>query len=238
MDQPKHRSSPETAYTEEINDMSFSSKENMFGSIRKEYSGQRLLIENMPAHPLDQFDQWFADATRAQPQTCDAMTLATVDEQGLPDARMVLLKSYSKEGFCFFTNLKSRKSIELMHLPYACLVFYWSDLDRQVRVRGQVKRQNSNDEDRYFATRPLNAQLASWASKQSEPITEDELFERLKIAKKTQPLPVKRPPFWGGFRVLAQHYEFWQGQPDRLHDRIIYEAKGDNDLWIKQRLAP
>jgi pyridoxamine 5'-phosphate oxidase len=167
------------------------------------------------------------------------MTLATVDEQGRPDARMVLLKGFGPEGFRFFTNYESAKGIELEANPHAALVVYWRELDRQVRVRGGVKRLPGRDSDEYFATRPRDSRVAATVSPQSRPIEREELDRRFKemlIGLGDQD-PV-RPENWGGYLVRPEAIEFWQGRENRMHDRFLYTRKTSNEGWLIERLAP
>jgi len=187
--------------------------------------------------PIEQFRAWYEQAEREVP-LAHAMTLATVDADGSPDARMVLLKGFDREAFRFFTNLASAKARQLEAAPRAALVLYWRELDRQVRVRGRVEPLPGTDSDEYFATRPRDAQIGAWASPQSEPQPDraaldarvDEIEERFSGAD------VPRPPQWGGYALRPEEIEFWQGQAARLHDRFRYtrEVKG----WRLERLAP
>jgi pyridoxamine 5'-phosphate oxidase len=187
--------------------------------------------------PIEQFREWFERADRETP-LANAMALATVDEHGAPDARMVLLKGYGPDGFRFFTNLTSAKARELEAFPQAALVLYWRELDRQVRIRGPEGRLPESDSDAYFHSRPRDAQIGAWASPQSEPLPDraeldarvDEILERFSDSE----LP--RPPFWGGFALQPEEIEFWQGQAARLHDRFRYTRVGTG--WRLERLAP
>jgi pyridoxamine 5'-phosphate oxidase len=187
--------------------------------------------------PFEQFRRWYERASDEAPLV-DAMTLATVDEGGRPDARMVLLKGFGPEGFRFFTNLDSAKGRQLEAAPHAALILYWRELDRQVRIRGPVEKLPDRDDDEYFATRPIAARLGAWASPQSQPLPDREtLDERLReTAERFAAGEVPRPPFWGGFAVRPERIEFWQGQAARLHDRFAYVREADG--WRIERLAP
>ena len=188
--------------------------------------------------PIEQFRDWYERAERQLP-LADAMTLATVDADGAPDARMVLLKGFGAEGFQFFTNLSSAKAKQLEATPRAALVLYWRELDRQVRVRGPVERLPAAASDEYFASRPREAQIGAWASPQSESLPNRaeldasvaEVRERFSDVEM-----IPRPPFWGGYALRPEEIEFWQGQAARLHDRFLYTREGEG--WRLERLAP
>ena len=192
------------------------------------------------AEPLRLFAAWFADAKRAEPVNPDAMTLATVDGNGMPNARMVLLKDFDERGFVFYTNLGSVKGQELAASPRAALTFYWKSLQRQVRLRGSVEPVAAVEADAYFATRSRMAQIGAWASKQSSPLESRMAFEKA-VAIQTTKFglgPVPRPPHWSGFRVVPQVIEFWQERPFRLHDRIAFRRSSPSASWRKERLYP
>lgn len=188
--------------------------------------------------PLDQFAEWFALAVGEVP-LAEAMTLATVDEAGTPDARMVLLKGHGPDGFRFFTNLESAKAAQLDAVRRGALVVYWRELDRQVRARGAVERLGDRQSDEYFATRPRQAQVGAWASPQSTPIGSrdqlDALVDEQVIRFEGESVP--RPGHWGGYRLIPELVEFWQGQTGRLHDRFRYR-RGGGGGWTIERLAP
>lgn len=197
-----------------------------------------LLEADVRADPLRQFEVWFADAGAAGVRLPEAMVLATATAQGLPSARMVLLKGVDGGGFVFFTNYESRKGRELGENPFAALVFYWDALGRQVRVEGNVERIADTESDSYFRNRPLASRIGAWASPQSETIESREALERL-VAEVEARFPggeVPRPPLWGGFRLVPDALEFWQHRESRLHDRIRYERRGAE--WVIERLAP
>jgi pyridoxamine 5'-phosphate oxidase len=193
--------------------------------------------EALAADPFTQFAHWWERAVTEVP-LCDAMTLATVDDNGAPDARMVLLKGHGPDGFRFFTNLGSAKGAQLAAHPRAALVVYWRELDRQVRMRGEVESLSARESDAYFETRPRDSQLGAWASPQSRRLdSREELDARLAEAEASfGDDPVPRPEYWGGFRLLPDSIEFWQGQVGRLHDRFRYSRRGSG--WLLERLAP
>jgi pyridoxamine 5'-phosphate oxidase len=187
--------------------------------------------------PVGQFGIWFERAVAEVPLP-EAMTLATVDEQGRPDARMVLLRGFGEDGFRFFTSYQSAKADQLAAAPRAALVVYWRELDRQVRARGAVARLGEAESDAYFASRPRPSQLGAWASPQSQPIDSREELDRLlaEAAGGFGDGEVSRPPHWGGYLLRADEVEFWQGQVARLHDRFRYTRRGER--WEIDRLGP
>ncbi len=190
--------------------------------------------------PLRLFAEWFAEAKRAEPVNPDAMTLATVDDDGMPNARMVLLKGFDERGFVFYTNLDSIKGHELGAAPKAALTFYWKALQRQVRLRGSVEAVSSEEADAYFASRSRMAQIGAWASKQSTALESRLAFEKA-IARYTAKFAigtVPRPPYWSGYRVVPAEIEFWQERPFRLHDRIAFTRANVSAPWTKTRLYP
>jgi pyridoxamine 5'-phosphate oxidase len=190
--------------------------------------------------PFQLFAAWLTDATASEPRDPTAMTLATVDAGGLPNARMVLLKGVDERGFVFYTNIDSQKGRELDVHPQACLVFHWKSLNRQVRVRGTVERVTDAEADAYFATRPKQAQIGAWASKQSQPLESRLAFEKAVALYATKYAigAVPRPPNWSGYRVIPQKIEFWHDRPFRLHDRIEFVRAGIDAPWSKTRLYP
>jgi pyridoxamine 5'-phosphate oxidase len=190
--------------------------------------------------PLRLFAAWFEDAKRAEPVNPEAMTVATVDADGLPNARMVLLKGFDERGFVFYTNQDSNKGHELATAPKAALTFYWKSLQRQVRLRGNVEPVSQPEADAYFASRSRMAQIGAWASKQSSALESRLAFEKA-IARFTAKYAigtVPRPPYWSGYRVVPQEIEFWQERPFRLHDRVAFTRPSLNAPWTKTRLYP
>ena len=190
--------------------------------------------------PLALFASWMEEAKVSEPADPNAMALATVDPDGLPNVRMVLLKGFDARGFVFYTNLDSRKGQELAANPKAALLFHWKSLTRQVRVRGPVERVSDEEADAYFATRPRLSQIGAWASRQSAPLESRLAFEKA-IALTTARYavgPVPRPPFWSGFRIVPLIMEFWHDRPFRLHDRVEYRREAPGAAWSKTRLYP
>jgi len=185
--------------------------------------------------PIEQLRRWYEQARDAVP-LAEAMTLATVDQDGAPDARMVLLKGIEPGGLLFHTNYESAKGRQLEADPRAAVILYWREQDRQVRVRGSVERLSAEESDEYFATRPPGGRYAAWASPQSRPIEREELDRRFAEAQERHGDDVQRPAHWGGFRLRPDRFEFWQGREDRMHDRFAYTPDGDG--WRIERLAP
>ena len=191
--------------------------------------------EALADDPVEQLQRWFSEAQEDVPLP-DAMTLATVDSDGAPDARMVLLKGIGEDGLRFHTNYESAKGRQLEADPRAAVILYWREQDRQVRVRGRVERLPAAESDEYFATRPPGGRAAAWASPQSEPIEREELDRRFAEARERHGDEVPRPEHWGGFLLRPERFEFWQGREDRMHDRFVYAPDGDE--WRIERLAP
>lgn len=207
--------------------------------IRKEYVLQSLNEQDTAAHPITQFDTWFKEALHASIDEVNAMTLATASAEGVPSARIVLLKGFDENGFVFFTNYNSYKGKDLLENPRACLVFFWKELERQVRITGLVQKVTAKESDEYFNSRPEGSRIGAWASPQSEVIeSRDWLEENEKKWKNNfAGKELSRPDHWGGYRVKPVTVEFWQGRSSRLHDRIQYTLD-DNGGWKKERLAP
>jgi pyridoxamine 5'-phosphate oxidase len=190
--------------------------------------------------PFRLFAAWLADATASEPRDPTAMTLATVDADGMPDARMVLLKGADEAGFVFYTNMESQKGRELAANPVAALVFHWKSSNRQVRVRGRVERVTAEEADAYFASRAKQAQIGAWASQQSRPLESRLAFEKqiALYAAKYAIGSVPRPPHWSGYRIVPSTIEFWQDRPFRLHDRVVFIRAAPGEAWRKTRLYP
>lgn len=206
--------------------------------IRRDYEGGQLDESATPDDPMSLFDEWLALALETEGDDGNTMTLATADSQGLPHARIVLLKGIDGQGLVFYTNYHSHKGSELTNVPHAALVFWWPSLSRQVRVEGRVEQVAPEESDAYFATRPRGSQLGTWVATQSVVIPNRtwlaEREQRFERAYEGQEVP--RPIHWGGYRVVPDMIEFWQGQPSRLHDRIRYERRDGS--WHRFRLAP
>lgn len=209
--------------------------------IRREYMAGGLRRTDLDANPITQFQKWFEQAARVfvQKETdVNAATLATVDKSGKPSARIILLKGLDERGFIFFTNYSSRKGRELAENPNAALVFYWQQMERQVCIAGAVKQISRGESEKYFKSRPRGSQLAAWASNQSDVAADRvELETKLRELEKKFPGEIPLPPNWGGFILRPERIEFWQGRPNRLHDRFQYTRK-KNDSWKLERLAP
>ncbi|MBW4662648.1 MAG: pyridoxamine 5'-phosphate oxidase [Chroococcus sp. CMT-3BRIN-NPC107] len=208
-------------------------------NLRQDYTKQGLREIDLDPNPFKQFKTWFDQALAAQLPEPNAMTLATATIEGKPSARMVLLKDFSDRGFVFYTNYHSHKGQEIALNPQAALVFWWAQLERQVRIEGKVELVSPQESDEYFHSRPINSQLGAWVSNQSQVVDSREVLEQrqaqLKAQYEQQVIP--RPQHWGGFRVVPTEIEFWQGRPSRLHDRLLYHLQEDNS-WLIERLSP
>jgi pyridoxamine 5'-phosphate oxidase len=207
--------------------------------LRRNYALRELHEAEVNPNPFRQFQTWFDEAIASELPEPNAMTLATATPAGMPSARVVLLKGFDDRGFVFYTNYESRKGQQLTENPQAALVFWWAELERQVRIEGTVERVPGQESDAYFQSRPLGSQLGAWASDQSREIPDRSVLEdRLQALKQQyQQDQVPRPPHWGGFRVIPTAIEFWQGRPSRLHDRLLYRLMKDGS-WKIQRLSP
>ncbi len=207
--------------------------------LRKNYSLGSLDAADADRNPFRQFDAWFAQAVDAQLPEPNTMTLATVDSRGRPSARIVLIKVVDERGFVFFTNYESRKGHELAQNPFASLLFYWIELERQVRIEGTVVKTSEAESDQYFHSRPLGSRIGAWASEQSQVIESRAVLEtrEKEISAQYGDLP-PRPPHWGGYRLVPDAIEFWQGRPSRLHDRLLYTRSADSSDWQIARLSP
>ena len=191
-----------------------------------------------PDHPWDLFAKWFDDAKQGESEYPNAMTLATLGSDGMPSARLVLMKDFDAEGLSFYTNRESRKGRELGAHPKAGICFYWKSIQRQIRIEGDVIRLSDPESDAYFATRPRASQIGAWASKQSQALENREMLEARvhDVEQEYQGRDVLRPPHWGGYKLIPSYFEFWQERLHRLHDRIAY-SKADNN-WVIERLFP
>ena len=207
-------------------------------ALRRDYALSSLLETDVDPDPIRQFERWFADAVAAQVLEPNAMTLATASRDGVPSARIVLLKGVDAQGFVFFTDYRSRKGAELSENPLAALTFLWKEIERQVRITGSVSRVSTQESDAYFRTRPPGSRLGAWASHQSAVLaSREELEARVQdVIGRFPDGDVPLPPHWGGFRVAPDEIEFWQGRPDRLHDRLLYR-RGERG-WEISRLSP
>jgi pyridoxamine 5'-phosphate oxidase len=205
--------------------------------LRKSYERDELDEASSAADPLRQFQTWLEQAIKAELPEPNAMTLATVDPQGRPSTRVVLIKGVDERGIVWYTNYESRKGRELAHNPYAALQFHWVELERVVRIEGRVAFASAEESDRYYASRPLDSRIGAWASPQSQPIaSRTVLVANAAKAAARHGLNPPRPPHWGGYRLMPDRWEFWQGRRSRLHDRLCYRL--ENDLWRRERLAP
>jgi len=205
--------------------------------LRQEYMRTGLAEADAHADPLQQFERWFKDALAAQLPLANAMTLATVSDAGAPDARIVLLKGVENGGFVFYTNYDSRKGRQLAAKPLACLVFLWTQLERQVRIEGSVEKVSAADSDKYFSSRPVGARRSARATAQSSVVAGRKFLENeMQKQKSEYGENPPRPAHWGGYRVTPARIEFWQGRENRLHDRLLYSRT--KDAWKIERLAP
>ena len=205
--------------------------------IRREYLGQPLSETDSESDPFRQFERWFAQVRELEPDATE-MALATATRDARPSVRTVLLKGVDDRGFVFYTNYNSRKARDLAATGRASLLFYWRSLERQVRIDGRAEKVSGEESDAYFATRPLESRWSVYASRQSEVLDSREALEsRFTIARQTYGERVPRPAWWGGYRIVPDEFEFWQGRPSRLHDRLRY-VKETSDAWRRERLAP
>ncbi|WP_322404452.1 pyridoxamine 5'-phosphate oxidase [Massilia luteola] len=206
--------------------------------LRKDYGQARLDEGDVADDPIVQFTRWFEEALKAEVNEPNAMSLATVDDDGRPTSRIVLVKQFDARGFTWYTNYASQKGKQLESKPFAALLFFWSELERQVRIEGRVERTSADESDKYFNSRPLKSRLSAIASEQSEPIANRAALEQHyeEVARRYGEAP-PRPQHWGGFRLVPERIEFWQGRRSRFHDRIVYTRQEDG-LWTRQRLQP
>jgi pyridoxamine 5'-phosphate oxidase len=206
--------------------------------LRKEYTLNGLDPKDVLANPIEQFQGWLNEAIAAGVPEPNAMHLSTVSAEGRPSGRIVLIKGVDARGFTFFTNYQSRKGMELVAQPFAALTFFYPQLERQIRIEGTIEKVTPDESDAYFQSRPRGSQLGAWASAQSEVVESRAMLEERQQALELQfaGQSIPRPPHWGGFRVIPDYLEFWQGRPSRLHDRVRYRKNEDN--WIIERLSP
>jgi pyridoxamine 5'-phosphate oxidase len=206
--------------------------------MRHSYERDSLDEVHAASEPFAQFRAWFGEALAADVREPYAMTLATADERGVPSARIVLLRGWDDRGFVFYTNYESQKGRELAFVPVAALLFFWDLLERQVRINGPVELVSAAESDAYFARRPRGSALSAWASPQSRIVASRNVLEAQMDAadRRFAGAEVPRPPYWGGYRVVPERVEFWQGRPNRVHDRLVYRRAGA--VWLRERLAP
>lgn len=212
---------------------------NDITGVRKDYKLQSLSEYDADIDPFIQFHKWWNDSVTSQIDEYNAMILASCNQNGKPSARVVLLKAFDETGFTFFTNYESKKGKEILGNPNVALVFFWKELERQVRIEGKAEKTSEIVSDKYFTSRPLNSQLGAWSSPQSIVIKDrDFLVKNFKyFTEKYNEQQIPKPPNWGGFLIKPNLFEFWQGRPSRLHDRIEYTLTNENS-WTRQRLAP
>lgn len=212
--------------------------DNKIASLRRNYTKDGLLDDQVPIHPIILLKQWFEEALESKVMEPNAMTLSTVDKNGYPNSRMVLMKGIEDESIRFFTNYESVKGRELQNNPHVACVLWWGELERQIRIKGSVKKISEKESEEYFSIRPVESQLGAWASKQSRGVSGREELEvafneaRIKFQNTTVP----KPQNWGGYDILISEIEFWQGRLGRMHDRILFKKK--IETWTKERLAP
>lgn len=206
--------------------------------IRRDYSLSSLIENDISSNPVEQFTKWWNEALKSEISEVNAMMLATSGKNGKPSARIVLLKDFDERGFVFFSNYESHKGKELAANANAALVFFWKEIERQVRIEGTVEKVNDKESDEYFSSRPEGSRIGAWASPQSTVIKDRQILDdNVEKFTSTFKNSIPRPPHWGGYRVMPELIEFWQGRKNRLHDRIQY-TKAQNGSWKVDRLAP
>jgi len=206
---------------------------------RYEHAARGLRRRDLDPDPIKQFSNWFTAAIEAEIRDVNAMSLATAGRDAKPSVRVVLLKGFDQDGFVFFTNYESEKGVQLEANPYASLAFYWIELDRQIRIAGQTEKTSRQESEGYFHSRPIGSQLGAWASRQSEVLDGRRVLDArmVEMTERFGDNPIPLPPHWGGYRVKPDTIEFWQGRPNRLHDRFRYRRQTDGS-WLIERLAP
>jgi pyridoxamine 5'-phosphate oxidase len=211
---------------------------NYINTLRHDFSKQALDEKDVLHNPVTQFSKWFHEAVDAKVNEPNAMSVSTVSKDGKPSSRIVLLRNFDENGFVFYTNYTSRKGEEIISNPHAAILFFWPELERQVRIEGVFTKQTSEESDLYFNSRPRASKLGAWTSAQSKVIANREILdeEYKKLSDKYPGEEVPRPPYWGGYILKPYSFEFWQGRPSRLHDRLLFSL--ENDSWIIERLAP
>jgi pyridoxamine 5'-phosphate oxidase len=206
---------------------------------RYEHAARGLRRRDLDPDPIKQFSNWFTAAIEAEIRDVNAMSLATAGRDAKPSVRVVLLKGFDQDGFVFFTNYESEKGVQLEANPYASLAFYWIELDRQIRIAGKTEKTSRQESEGYFHSRPIGSQLGAWASRQSEVLDGRRVLDArmVEMTERFGDNPIPLPPHWGGYRVKPDTMEFWQGRPNRLHDRFRYRRQTDGS-WLIERLAP
>lgn len=205
--------------------------------LRREFNSGSFSAKNADKSPFKQFDKWLTDAETAGFLDPNAVTVATVGNDGMPSMRVVLLKSFDEQGFVFYTNYESKKGREIADNPLASMLFFWDKLERQIRIQGKIEKVTPEESDAYFKTRSHTSKVGAWASKQSEPLSSrNKLMAEAAMLMAKYPINVPRPPHWGGYRLIPEYFEFWQGRESRLHDRIVYEK--NNADWNISRIYP
>jgi pyridoxamine 5'-phosphate oxidase len=207
-------------------------------TLRHDFTKKKLDENDVNNNPILQFEKWFKEAVDAQVNEPNAMTVCSATTEGKPSARILLLRSFTENGFVYYTNYASRKGIEIAANPNCSLLFFWPELERQIRIEGEVEKQTTEESDLYFNSRPRESKLGAWASEQSRVIINREVLNKKyeKLSKKYPDENVPRPPYWGGYILKPLSIEFWQGRPNRLHDRILYTKENNN--WKIERLSP
>lgn len=216
-----------------------SSIKEHLSTLRKDYYKEELHEDKAAPSPFAQFQEWFSEALNAKLPDANAFNLATVSDKGRPSSRIVLLRNFDEEGFVFYTNYESQKGKELLNNPYAAMNFFWPELEKQTRIEGVATRISEQQSAAYFQSRPRESQIGAWASPQSRELkNRASLAEMvLDISDKFKDKTIQKPPFWGGFCIVPTQFEFWQGRPGRLHDRLVYTNKATEN-WSIKRLAP